>query len=152
MKTLRYYEPWNVLNQMYKDMENLYSQTGELSGYEDSAIATSTWVPSVDIKEEENRFVIHADIPGVDPKEIEITMENGVLTIKGERVNETKEERKNYKRIERVRGAFYRRFSLPDTADADKISAIGKHGVLEVVIPKRELAQPRKISVDVITA
>ena len=152
MKTLRYYEPWNTLNQMYKDMENLYSQTGELSGYEDSAIATSTWVPSVDIKEEENRFVIHADIPGVDPKEIEITMENGVLTIKGERVNETKEERKNYKRIERVRGAFYRRFSLPDTADADKISAIGKHGVLEVVIPKRELAQPRKISVDVITA
>jgi HSP20 family protein len=152
MKTLRYYEPWNMLNQMYKDMENRYLQTGELSGYEDSAIATSTWVPSVDIKEEENRFVIHADIPGVDPKEIEITMENGVLTIKGERVNETKEERKNYKRIERVRGAFYRRFSLPDTADADKISAIGKHGVLEVVIPKRELAQPRKISVDVITA
>jgi len=150
MKTSRYYEPWNTLNQMYKDMENLYSQTGQLSGYEDSAIATSTWVPSVDIKEEEDRFVIHADIPGVDPKEIEITMENGVLTIKGERVSETKEERKNYKRIERVRGAFYRRFSLPDTADADKITAVGKHGVLEVMIPKREIAQPRKINVDVV--
>jgi len=150
MKTSRYYEPWNTLNQMYKDMENLYSQTGQLSGYEDSAIATSTWVPSVDIKEEEDRFVIHADIPGVDPKEIEITMENGVLTIKGERVSETKEERKNYKRIERVRGAFYRRFSLPDTADADKITAVGRHGVLEVMIPKREIAQPRKINVDVV--
>jgi HSP20 family protein len=150
MKTSRYYEPWNTLNQMYKDMENLYSQTGQLSGYEDSTIATSTWVPSVDIKEEEDRFVIHADIPGVDPKEIEITMENGVLTIKGERVSETKEERKNYKRIERVRGAFYRRFSLPDTADADKITAVGRHGVLEVMIPKREIAQPRKINVDVV--
>ncbi len=142
MKTSRYYEPWNTLNQMYKDMENLYSQTGQLSGYEDSAIATSTWVPSVDIKEEEDRFVIHADIPGVDPKEIEIT--------KGERVSETKEERKNYKRIERVRGAFYRRFSLPDTADADKITEVGRHGVLEVMIPKREIAQPRKINVDVV--
>lgn len=151
MKTLRYYEPWNALSQMYKDLETLYSQNGQLSGYEDSAIATSSWVPSVDIKEEENRFVIHADIPGVDPKDIEVTMENGVLTIKGERNGETKEERKNYKRIERVRGAFYRRFSLPDTADAEKITAVGKHGVLEVIIPKREIAQPRKINVDVIT-
>lgn len=151
MKTLRYYEPWNALNQMYKDLETLYSQNGQLSNYEDSAIATSSWVPSVDIKEEENRFVIHADIPGVDPKDIEVTMEHGVLTIKGERNGETKEERKNYKRIERVRGAFYRRFSLPDTADAEKITAVGKHGVLEVIIPKREIAQPRKINVDVIT-
>lgn len=151
MRTLRY-EPWSMLSQMYKDMENLYSQTGQLpSSYEDSAIATSAWVPSVDIKEEENRFVIHADIPGVDPKEIEVTMENSVLTIKGERVSETKDERKNYKRIERVRGAFYRRFSLPDTADAEKIAAVGKHGVLEIVIPKREIAQPRKINVEVIT-
>jgi len=71
-----------------------------------------------------------------------------VLTIKGERQTETQEERKEYKRVERTHGSFYRRFSLPDTADAEKISATGKHGVLEIVIPKRAIAQSRKINVE----
>jgi len=114
---------------------------------EETSIATSAWTPAVDIKEEPERFVIHADIPGVAPEDIEITMDNGVLSIKGERAYEHKEERKDYKRMERVRGTFYRRFSLPDTADAEKIAATGKNGVLEIVIPKHPVAQPRKIEV-----
>ena len=115
---------------------------------EDTNVATSAWMPAVDIQEEGDRFVLHADIPGVDPKDIEITMENGVLTIRGERTLQNEEEQKNFKRIERVHGSFYRRFTLPDTANPEKISASGKHGVLEIVIPKRPIAQPRRISVE----
>jgi HSP20 family protein len=104
-------------------------------------------VPAVDIKEEAQQFVIEADIPGVDPKDIEIFMENGVLTLKGERQSVNEEEAKNYKRVERTHGTFYRRFSLPDTADAEKVTASGQNGVLQITIPKRELALSRKITV-----
>jgi HSP20 family protein len=115
---------------------------------EGSSMATSDWVPAVDIKEEENDFVIVADIPGVDPKDIEVHMDNGVLTIKGEKESEKKEEREGYKRVERSYGSFYRRFGLPDTADPEKISANSNNGVLEVRIGKQEKVQPRKISVN----
>ena len=94
-----------------------------------------------------DRFVLTADIPGVDPADIEITMEQGVLTLKGERTLETQEEDKGYKRVERAHGAFYRRFSLPDTADPEQITASGKNGVLEITIPKKEQEKPRRISV-----
>ena len=141
------YEPWNLLNQLHGDLDRLFSgRTGELSE-ETSNIATSDWAPAVDIKEDNDQYLIHADIPGVDPKEIEVSLENGVLTIKGERKSETREEREGYKRVERVRGTFFRRFSLPDTADSEKVSARSKDGVLEISIPKQEKASPRRISV-----
>jgi HSP20 family protein len=139
------YEPWNVLNQLRREMDRML-EGGENA--EGSNIATADWTPAVDIKETDTAFVITADIPGVDPKDIEVNMENGVLTIRGERKEEKEEEREGYKRIERVRGTFYRRFSLPDTADAEKISAKSKNGVLEITIPKQEKVQPRKIAVE----
>ena len=144
--TLVRYEPWNLLNQFRREMDRFYDPTSE--GDETSSIATSDWIPAVDIKETDTAFEIHADIPGVDPKDINVHMEDGILTIKGERKSESKEEHEGYKRIERSRGSFYRRFSLPDTADADKISAKSNHGVLEITIPKQEKVQPRKISVE----
>jgi HSP20 family protein len=101
----------------------------------------------VDIKEEETQYVVVVDIPGVDPSEIDVTTKDGVLTIKGERVKETRDEEKGYARVERAHGMFHRRFTLPESADAKKISAKGKDGVLEVVIPKREESQPRRITV-----
>jgi HSP20 family protein len=143
---LRHYEPWSLLDQFRRDIEQVF-RTGLPATGGDSAIATSAWVPAVDIKEEANQFIIEADIPGVDPKDIEISMENGVLSMKGERRMESREEEKDYRRVERTYGVFYRRFSLPDTADAEKVSASGKNGVLQIRIPKREVAQPRKISV-----
>lgn len=130
------YEPFGLLTQLQR----------ELARAEGSA-ATAEWSPSVDIKEEPDRFVIHADVPGVNPEDIDIHMENGQLTIKGEKKTEATSDEKNYKRIERTYGSFYRRFGLPDSAQADRISARSKHGVLEIVIPKRESVQPRKISV-----
>ena len=142
--TLMKYEPWNLLDQMRRDMDRaLDTRTAE-----GSSVATSDWVPAVDIKEEKDSFVIVADIPGVDPNDIEVHMENGMLTIKGEKESEKKEEREGYKRVERSFGSFYRRFSLPDTADAEKITAKSNNGVLEVRIAKQEQVKPRKISVN----
>ncbi len=141
------YEPWSLLNQLYNEIDQIFDPRLRRGRSEDSPVSAADWVPAVDIKEEDTRFVIHADVPGVDPDDIEVRMEDGVLTIKGERQSEDKEEREGYKRIERVRGSFFRRFSLPDTADAEGITAKAKNGVLEIVIPKHEKVQPRRIEV-----
>lgn len=142
------YEPWSLLNQLHNEIDQLFTPSRRRLGEDNANVATSDWAPAVDIKEEPERFVIHADIPGVDPKDIDVHMEDGILTIKGERQSENKEEREGYKRVERVRGSFYRRFSLPDTANAEAISAKCQHGVLELVIPKQEKVQPRRIQVN----
>jgi HSP20 family protein len=101
----------------------------------------------VDIKEEADRFVLYADIPGVDPDAIDIQMDKGLLTIKGERSSVRREEGERYSRVERSHGVFHRRFALPDSADPDGITASGEHGVLEIVIPKRPETTPRRIRV-----
>lgn len=136
------YEPWSLLNQFNRELDSLFARPNT-----ENSIATSDWTPAVDIKETENEFKILADIPGVDPKDIDVHMEDGVLTIRGEREAKKEEEKEGYKRVERSYGSFYRRFNMPDSADADKISAKSVHGVLEVTIPKQEKVQPRKISV-----
>ncbi|HEB67083.1 MAG TPA: Hsp20/alpha crystallin family protein [Gammaproteobacteria bacterium] len=138
------YEPMNILNQLRREMDRLFETEQPSSGM----VTAADWVPAVDIRETDKAFIITADVPGVDPKDIEVNMENGVLTIRGERKEEKEEEKEGYKRIERVRGTFYRRFTLPDTADAEKISAKSKNGVLEITIPKQEKVQPRKIEVE----
>ena len=114
-----------------------------------SSVVTSQWAPRVDIKEEEQRFVIFADVPGVDPASIEVSMEKGILTIKGERTVENQEQNGRFTRVERAHGSFHRRFALPDSADADGISASGKHGVLEIVITKKAEKAPRRITINV---
>ena len=108
----------------------------------------NSWTPRVDVREEDNRYVIVADIPGVDSKDIEISMDKSVLTIKGERKSETTAENAQVTRVERRQGAFERSFALPDSADADAITASGKNGVLEIAIPKKAQAAPRKIVVN----
>ena len=117
------------------------------SSNDESSIVTSQWIPRVDIKEESDRFVLYADIPGVDPDQIEVQMDKGMLTIKGERTSETTIENERFSRIERRHGAFHRRFALPDSADPEGISAHGDNGVLEITIPKRPETTPRRIQV-----
>ena len=105
-------------------------------------------MPAVDIHEEQDRYVISADVPGVNPEAIEVSMENGVLTISGERRSERSEERAGgARRVERLYGNFYRRFALPDSVDAENVEARSVNGVLEVVIPKKAQVQPKKIKV-----
>jgi HSP20 family protein len=136
------YEPWGLLNQLQRELAR--SQDDKTS---EGSIATAEWTPAVDIKEETDKFVIYADIPGVKPENIEVSMEAGVLTVKGEKESEAKTEKEGYKRIERTSGSFYRRFSLPDSADGDAINAKCKYGVLEIIIPKREAIKPKRINV-----
>jgi HSP20 family protein len=143
------YEPWTLFNQLQNEINRVFeTRLGAGETGDNSTVVTSHWMPAVDIREDADRFVLLADVPGVDPKNIEITMENGVLTFRGERKLEGEEEGEGYKRVERARGTFYRRFSLPDSADPERISARGKNGVLEISIPKHERVQPRKIAVE----
>ncbi|MDO9139339.1 MAG: Hsp20/alpha crystallin family protein [Methylobacter sp.] len=136
------YEPWGLLNQLQRELKlSQDEKTGE------GSVATAEWAPAVDIKEEADKFVIYADIPGVKPEAIDVSMEAGVLTVKGEKESEVKTEKEGYKRVERTSGSFYRRFSLPDSADGEAINARCKLGVLEIIIPKREAIKPKRINV-----
>ncbi len=132
---------------LQKDLSSILD--GFFKGYsEDSSfVDTGTWAPAVDIKEEDNRFLVIADLPGVNKDDIDISLENNVLTLKGERKTEKKEDTKGYSRIERNQGQFYRRFSLPQTADESQIAAKYQHGVLEISIPKKELSQQKRIEI-----
>jgi HSP20 family protein len=136
------YEPWSLINHLQAELERAFDVRSERGS------TVADWAPAVDIREEDSRFVLRADLPGVDPKDIEVTMEDGVLTVRGKRELEEREERDGYRRIERASGRFYRRFTLPDTADADGITAKSAQGVLEVTIPKQPKLQPRRIAVE----
>ena len=136
------YEPWSLLSQLQKEL--LSSQDDKAS---EGLIATAEWVPSVDIKEVADKFIIYADIPGVKPEDIDVSMEAGVLTVRGKKESEVKTEKEGYKRVERSTGSFYRRFSLPDSANDEAINAKCKLGVLEIVIPKKEAVKPKRINV-----
>lgn len=123
------FEPWSLVDRISRDNHR-------------------TWVPAVDIYEEKDRFVVRADVPGVDPNDIEINMENGVLSVSGERSNEDRSEFEGVSRVERISGRFLRRFTLPETADADAIKAKCRNGILEISIPKQAIVQPRRIAVE----
>ena len=112
-----------------------------------NAPAEAQWVPRVDVREEAGRFVILADLPGVAPEAIEIQMDKGVLSIKGERAKPALADGEKDSRLERRHGAFHREFALPDTADGEGIVASGSHGVLEISIPKKAQPAPRRIQV-----
>ncbi len=146
------YEPWHVVNRLHQTLDqvfnNQFNGDGSLSSPEASSSPSVSWVPRVDIHEEKDRFVVLADVPGVDPKDIDITADNGVLTVRGERKVEKRETESGYERIERVSGAFLRRFTLPEGANTEQIKAKQINGVLEVTIPKTPAVQPRRISID----
>ena len=147
------YRQWPVQgDQMQNDLRQAFDRFlgGNLFGEgsaDDSSVVTSQWVPRVDVKEEKDRFVLYADLPGIDPDDIEVSMDKGILTIKGERGSESTQETDRFSRIERSYGSFHRRFALPDSADPDGIQAHGRNGVLEIVIPKRPESSPRRIQV-----
>jgi HSP20 family protein len=147
--TMIRYKPFAVQTGLHDELKQAFDKFfATVEDGDQSNVVTSQWTPRVDIKEETSRFVILADVPGVDPKEIEVHMEKGILSIKGERKEEARQEGENFTRVERSRGLFYRRFALPDSADPDKITASGRHGVLEIVIPKKPETTPRRITIN----
>jgi len=107
------------------------------------------WTPAVDILESENELIVKADLPEVKLEDIAIHLENGILSIKGERKFEHQEAKAGYHRLERSYGAFARKFAVPDTVDAEKVKAAYKDGVLTVTLPKKEVAKPREIKVNI---
>ncbi len=140
--TIVRYEPLALLSRFQRQFERAL---GETTG--DASSASVSWIPHVDIREEAERFVVVADLPGVDAKDISVTAEKGVLSVRGERRSEKKSTDEGYERVERASGTFLRRFTLPESADAEAIKATHVNGVLEISIPKRPQEQPRRISV-----
>ncbi|MEK6805841.1 MAG: Hsp20/alpha crystallin family protein [Pseudomonadota bacterium] len=143
--TLVRYQPWSLHRELWNEVNQLFDRVA--ASNDGSSGATADWAPPVDIEEYADRFVLTADVPGVDPASIEVTLENGVLTLSGTREQVVQKEGVESRRTERVTGRFHRRFSLPDTVDSDTVRAQGKFGVLEITIPKRAATQPRRITV-----
>jgi len=109
----------------------------------------TAWAPAVDINENGHELVVKADLPGIDPKDLDVRVENNVLSIRGERKFEKKVDQDNYLRVERTYGSFSRSFSLANTVDPEGIKADYQNGVLTLVVPKREEAKPKQIKVNV---
>ena len=142
--TITRYEPFSLFNMLNRDLGHF---TGRRVGrFADDGGAD--WMPAVDITEQKDRFVLQADLPGVARDAIDIRMDDGVLTITGERSRESDEEFEGVRRFERSTGKFLRRFTLPDTADAENITARSENGILEVSIPKRPEVQARRINIE----
>jgi HSP20 family protein len=145
MTTLDRWEPFrgsspdSQLNRLFNDFFGRASQDQNLT----------TWAPAVDIYEGEHELVVKADLPDIKPEELDVRVENNILTIRGERKFEKKVDEKNYLRVERAYGSFARSFSLANTVNTEAIKADYKDGVLTLSIPKREEAKPKQIKVNV---
>ncbi len=150
MASLRKYEPVNLLSRLHTELSDFFrpGDSAFASVFQDGdSLLGSEWVPRIDIQEDENQYTVTADVPGVDPKDIQVTMANGVLTIKGERKQEKEETTKGFRRRECFTGSFERSFRVPETTDSNNIVAKGKNGVLTIQIGKKEAAKPQTIQI-----
>jgi HSP20 family protein len=138
------YEPWSVLNQLHGQLNRILERE---FGHESSSAVTADWIPPADVEEYADRFVLRLDVPGVPVEDIEITLDNGVLSVSGERPRAAERKEVERTRTERPYGRFHRRFTLPDTVDAANVQASGRNGIVEITIPKQPKAQPRRIQI-----
>jgi HSP20 family protein len=144
--TLNRWEPFRGAATLQEQVNRLFGNVLEHAGEESNL---TSWAPAVDIYETEHELVVKADLPDVDPKELDIRVENNLLTIRGERKFEKKVNDENYLRVERAYGSFSRSFSLANTVNSEAIKADYQDGVLTLTIPKREEAKPKQIKVNV---
>ena len=144
MAILTRFDPFRDLARLQEEMGRMFDE--RLAGQPAESLG---WTPACDVYEDENEVAIRAALAGVDPKEVEIRVENGVLTLKGERKIEKEERKENYARVEMAYGWFTRTFALPTSVDPEKVHAESKNGVLTVHLPKRAEAKPRAIEVKV---
>jgi len=148
MRTLTRWEPFRGATSLQEQVNRLLHDAFERQGEQSSLTA---WAPAVDIYETEHELVVKADLPDIDPKDLDIRVENNILTIRGERKFEKKVNEENYLRVERAYGSFARSFTLANTVNSDAIKAEYQNGVLTLTIPKREEAKPKQIKVNVAT-
>ncbi|NNE65796.1 MAG: Hsp20/alpha crystallin family protein [Pyrinomonadaceae bacterium] len=143
---LKKYDPFRELRSLQDEMNRLF-MTSVPRGFEQEDLASGGWSPSVDIYESEGEIVLEAELPGMNREDFEVSIENNVITLRGERSFEKKDEGDNYHRVERAYGSFTRSFSLPRSVSAENTSADFKNGILRVSLPKKEEAKARKIEV-----
>jgi HSP20 family protein len=146
MRTLSRFEPFRGASTLQHQLNRVFNDVFERAGDESNL---TSWAPAADIFETEHELVVKADLPDVDPKDLDIRVENNILTIRGERKFEKKVSEDKYLRVERAYGSFSRSFSLANTVNAEAIKADYQNGVLTLTIPKREEAKPKQIKVNV---
>jgi HSP20 family protein len=147
------YEPWGAVERLHRQIGQIFAGNVDAAAANGNAAETkddagATWIPSVDVFEQTDSFVVRADLPGIEPKDIQITADKGVLTVTGERKLERSDDQKSVSRLERVEGRFLRRFTLPENVKTDDIRARHLNGVLEVTIPKVAAPEPKRVSVE----
>ena len=140
---------WNPAKDLLDLQKELNKVFGEFFSRSPMELGSFEWAPAVDIIENDNEFVVKAELPGITQDDIKVSLSNDVLTIKGEKKQEKEEKGKNFHRIERSYGSFHRSFSLPSKVQADKVKAVYKNGVLEITLPKAEEVKPKEITIDV---
>ena len=146
------WEPFRDLLSLQDRMNRLFDESyrgGARSGNADDWALGGSWAPAVDIYEQDGNIVMKAELPGVDPKAVDIRLENNTLTLRGERTLDKEVKQDSYHRVERSYGAFSRSFTLPTVVDQGSIKAEYKDGVLKLTLPKREEAKPRQIQINV---
>lgn len=150
MNSLTRWDPFREMEDLQKRLTSIFGLApGRAANGKEENMTVAQWLPLVDITEDDNQYLIKAELPEVRKEDVKVTVENGVLTISGERKFEKEEKEKRYHRIERAYGSFTRSFSVPDDADDSKVSADFKDGVLTVRLTKSEKARPKAIEVKV---
>jgi HSP20 family protein len=144
------YDPFREIRNLQEEMNRLFASTFTRNAETD--LMSGAWSPSVDIFENQNEIVLEAELAGLKPEDVEISIENNVLTIRGERKFEKKEEGDNFHRVERSYGSFTRSFTLPPTVQTENVTAEFENGVLRLVLAKREEAKPRRIEIKAVDA
>lgn len=144
--TITRYDPFRDLRNLQEEVNRLF--TGNVGrSFDDEGIARGSWQPSVDIYENKEQIVLEAELPGMSREDFDLSIENNVITLRGERRFEKRDDSDNYHRVERAYGSFTRSFTLPNTVSAEGANAEYKNGVLRVTIPKREETKARRIEV-----
>jgi HSP20 family protein len=145
------WEPFRDLVSLQGRMNRLFDESfrGVSRGGAEEDWAQGAWSPAVDIYEKDGTIVLKAELPGIEPKDVDVRVENNILTLKGERRFEAEVQQESYQRVERAYGAFSRSFTLPTVVDTDNIKAEFKDGVLRMSLPKKEEAKPKQISINV---
>jgi HSP20 family protein len=145
------WEPLRDLVSLQERMNRLFDESfrGVNRGTGEEDWLGGSWAPAVDIYEQDGNIVLKAELPGVDPKDVDVRVENNILTLRGERKLDHEVKKENYHRVERAYGSFTRSFTLPNVVDTEKIKAEYKDGLLRMTLPKKEEARPKQISINV---
>ena len=150
MNAITRWDPFRELDELQTRLSALFGRAPvRKNGSKDEALAVAEWAPVVDIVEDENEYLIKAELPEVKKEDVKVTVQDDVLTISGERMFEKEEKGRKYHRMERAYGSFARNFTLPEDADGEKVAAEFKDGVLKVHLPKSEQAKPKSIEVKI---